>query len=170
MKKFLFALAVLSGLAFSSFAQTKTDDGNKFSIGVEPGIPVGNISNFYSFVIGGSLKYERTLNQQAAFTLSAGYSSFIGKSGTIGGISFKSTSAGFVPVKAGLKCYITDAFYGEGQLGAVFSTQSGGGTAFVYAPGIGYKFSPNVDLGVRYEGWSKDGTIGQIAFRLAYNF
>src|ERR1700761_3545357 len=108
MRKFLFALTVLSGFAFSSFAQTKTDDGNKFSIGVEAGLPVGNISNSYGFVIGGSLKYDLALSQQAAFTVSAGYSSFMGKTYTVSGISFKPAAAGFIPLKAGLKYYFDD--------------------------------------------------------------
>jgi hypothetical protein len=49
--------------------------------------------------------------------------------------------------------------------------QDGGGTAFLYAPGIGYMLDGGFEAGVRYEGWSKsDGTISQIALRLAYNF
>ena len=63
------------------------------------------------------------------------------------------------------------AFFLEGQLGVVFSTESGGGSAFAYAPGIGYTFDGGFEAGVRYEGWPKDGfTTSQIGFRLAYRF
>lgn len=165
MKKIILSLIVLSGLAVNSFAQS--NDGGKFSIGVEAGLPVGDASNGYNFVIGGSLKYEQPIADALAFTLTAGYSSFQGKTVAVLG---KIPAAGFVPVKAGLKIGIADAFYGEAQLGAAFSTQSGGGTAFAYSPGIGYKFSDNVDLGVRYEAWSHNGTVGQLAARLAYSF
>jgi hypothetical protein len=164
MKKVLFTLMVLSGFAMSSFAQS--NDGGKVSIGIEAGLPVGDASNGYNFVIGGSLKYEQPIADALAFTLTAGYSSFQGK--TVAG--FKVPAAGFVPVKAGLKVGFSDAFYGEAQLGAAFSTQSGGGTAFAYSPGIGYKLSSNVDLGVRYEAWSHNGTLSQVAARLAYSF
>jgi hypothetical protein len=166
MKKILLTLAVLGGVVLGSFAQSKSDGGGKFSLGLEAGLPVGSTSTFYNFVIGGSLKYDMPIATGTAFTVSAGYSSFMGK--TIG--ATKVASAGFVPFKAGLKYWFADAFYGEAQVGAVFSTQSGGGTAFAYSPGIGYKFSDAVDLGIRYEAWSKNGTTGQIGARLAFSF
>jgi len=166
MKKILLAVALIAGVSVGSFAQSKSEDGGKFSIGVEAGIPVGDISNGYNFVIGGSLKYAQPIADATAFTISAGYSSFMGK--TISG--FKIPSAGFVPVKAGIKYNFAEAFYGEAQIGAAFSTESGGGTFFAYSPGIGYNFGGGVDLGVRYEGWAHNGTISQIAARLAYSF
>ncbi|MES2426920.1 MAG: hypothetical protein V4560_08085 [Bacteroidota bacterium] len=166
MKRILLTLAVLGAAVCSSFAQSKSDGGGKFSVGVEAGIPVGDVSNAYNFVIGGSLKYAQPIASDVAFTISAGYSSFMGK--TVAG--FKVPSAGFVPVKAGIKYNFAEAFYGEAQLGAAFATQSGGGTAFAYSPGIGYNFGGGVDLGVRYEGWSHNGTVSQIAARLAYSF
>jgi hypothetical protein len=163
MKKVLLATILFVGVAVSSFAQSK--DG-KFSVGVEAGVPVGNASNAYNFVIGGSLKYDLPIATSTNFTVSAGYSSFLGK--TI--VTVKIPAAGFVPLKAGIKYFFASTFYGEGQLGAAFSTQSGGGTAFAYSPGIGFQFSKNVDLGVRYEAWSKNGTTSQVAARLAYSF
>ena len=164
MKKILLATMLFVGVAVSGFAQKK--GGSNFSVGVEAGIPVGTTSNAYSFVIGGSLKYEAPIATGTNFTLTAGYSSFQGK--TIG--TYKVPAAGFVPVKAGIKYFFADAFYGEAQLGAAFSTQSGGGTAFAYSPGIGYKFSDVIDLGVRYEAWSKNGTTSQIGARLGFSF
>jgi hypothetical protein len=167
MKRILLTLAVLGGVVCSSFAQSKSDGGGKFSIGLEAGLPVGDASTYNSFVIGGSLKYAQPIASDLAFTISAGYSSFMGK--TVGGVKFGST--GFVPVKAGIKYNFAEAFYGEAQLGASFGTASGSKTGFAYAPGIGYNFGGGVDLGVRYEGWSySGGTISQIAARLAYSF
>jgi hypothetical protein len=163
MKKVLLATMLFVGIAVSGFAQK---GGSDFSVGLEAGLPIGSTSNAYSFVIGGSLKYEAPIATATNFTLSAGYSSFQGK--TVLGV--KIPSAGFIPVKAGIKHYFDGAFYGEAQLGAAFSTQSGGGTAFAYSPGIGYKFSDVIDLGVRYEAWSKNGTTSQIAARLGFSF
>jgi len=162
MKKVLLATLLFVGVAATSFAQ----DGGKFSVGVEAGLPVGSTSNAYNFVIGGSLKYDLPIVEATNFTISAGYSSFQGK--TVGG--FKFPAAGFVPVKAGIKYFLAESFYGEAQVGAAFSTQKNGGTAFAYSPGIGYKFSDVVDLGVRYEAWSKNGTTSQIAARLGFSF
>lgn len=165
MKKVLLATLLFVGVAVSGFAQSK--DG-KFSVGVEAGIPVGSVSNAYNFVIGGSLKYDLPIAASTNFTISAGYSSFQGK--TLPAPFGKVPAAGFIPVKAGIKYFFAPEFYGEAQLGAAFSTQSGGGTAFAYSPGIGYKFSDVVDLGVRYEAWSNNGTVGQVAARLGFSF
>lgn len=171
MKKFLFALVLLSGAALSSFAQSSSSTG-KFSIGLEAGLPVGDIKDAGGkLFIGGSLKYDHPIATGTFFTISAGYTSLSFKEVTVPGLgTIKPGSVGFVPVKAGIKYFLAESFYGEAQLGAAFSTESGGGTAFAYAPGIGYVLGGGVDLGVRYEGWSKNGTVSQVAARLAYSF
>lgn len=164
MKKLALILTVLCGLSVTSFAQSA-----KTSIGFEAGLPVGDAKNVYDAVIGGSLKYDLPIATSTYFTISAGYSAFLTNDVTE---AFTGKSSfGFVPVKAGIKYFFDQGFYGEGQLGAVFSTQNNGGTAFAYAPGIGYAFPGGFDLGARYEGWSKDGgTTGQATLRLAFNF
>ncbi|MBL4677771.1 MAG: hypothetical protein JKY70_16450 [Mucilaginibacter sp.] len=164
MKKLLFVLAIIAGTAFTASAQTNSSTGH-FSIGFDGGFPIGDAGDVYSVALGGNLKYEHPVAPSTFVTISGGYTSFKIKDDFGGG------SNGFIPVKAGLKYYFTgEGFYGEGQLGAVFSTESGGGTAFAYAPGIGYTVEGGFDLGVRYEGWSRNGTLSQIGFRVAYNF
>jgi hypothetical protein len=169
MKKFLFALVILVSAVFSSHAQS-SKDGGKFSIGLEAGLPIADFNKTHTFAIGGSVKYDQPVGANTFVTLSAGYSSFRGKEGI--------RSFGFVPVKAGIKYFFNQGFFGEGQIGAAFSTQGGagggnaigGGTAIAYAPGFGYSFNRNIEVGVRYEAWYKDGTISQIGLRLAYKF
>jgi hypothetical protein len=172
MKTFLLTLAVLGGVTFSCFAQKA--DIHKFSIGIDAGVPVGTASNISTFTIGGSLKYDQPIAEKLCFTVSAGYTYFPYKNDiTSANLGYIKTNSGegYIPLKAGIKYFITDTFYGEGQLGASISTASGGGTFFAYAPGVGYKFDTRADIGVRYEGWSKGGnTISQIAARLAYSF
>ncbi|WP_428330198.1 outer membrane beta-barrel protein [Mucilaginibacter sp.] len=168
MKKFLLALAVLGATAISSFAQTTSGTG-KFSIGVDAALPLGTASDVYSSGFGISLKYEVPIAINTDVTFSGGYEAFIVKSDVKNAFGTKS-SYGFVPIKAGLKYYFNQGFFGEAQLGAAFSTESGGGTAFAYSPGIGYTFTSGFEAGVRYEGWSKDGTFDQVALRLAYRF
>lgn len=169
MKKFLLALVLLSGAALSSFAQSSSSTG-KFSIGVEAGLPLGDAKNSSNFVIGGSLKYDHPIAENTFITGSAGYNKFIYKS------DFKDFGSFYaIPVKVGLKYFFAESFYGEAQLGAAFMNEkfegeSANATAFAYSPGIGYVLGGGVDLGVRYEGWSKNGTISQISARLAYSF
>lgn len=170
MKKFLLTLVAIGGFALAGFAQS-TNDASKFSIGVDAGIPVGSTSDFFSFVIGGSLKYEMPVATSTAFTLSAGYSSFMGKTITIAGSSAKVNAVGFVPLKAGIKYHFAESVYGEAQVGASIGTKSGSKTGFIYAPGIGFDVGGGIDIGVRYEGWSySGGTTSQVAARIAYSF
>jgi hypothetical protein len=164
MKKILLALFILGATAFSSFAQSK--DGGKFSIGFEAGLPVGDAHHFYNSVLGGSLKYELPIAESTLFTISGGYNSF--KIKDVFGIDFGSIGA--IPVKAGIKYYIQQGFFAEGQVGAAFYTGDADGTAFVYSPGIGYTFDGGFEAGVRYEGWSNHGTISQVGLRVAYRF
>jgi hypothetical protein len=176
MKKLLLTLAAVCGIAFGSLAQTtaastpaySVTTGTKFSVGAEAGLPVGQASDGYSTVLGGSVKLELPTSSRTYFTLSAGYSAFLLKS-EFKGIGIPSSS-GFVPIKAGLKYYSEGNFFIEGQLGIVFSTESGGGHAFIYSPGIGYSFNNGFEAGVRYEAWVNDGTVGQMSLRLAYRF
>lgn len=168
MKKVLLVLGILSGVAVNSFAQTSSEKKGAFSIGVEAGLPLGSTGDFYNLVVGGSLKYEHPVAENTLITGSAGYNAFLTKS------EFKDfgakSSYGAIPVKAGVKQLFGSGFFGEAQLGAAFSTESGGGTAFIYAPGVGYNFSKNVDAGIRYEAWSDNGTIKQLGLRVGFKF
>ena len=173
MKTQLLTLLFADGIAISGFAQSKSDSlssvkhGTKFSIGAEAGVPVGDASTGYNLVLGGSAKIELPTSSETYFTLSAGYNAFFLKS-MFKGIGVSSTS-GFVPLKAGLKVY-TDNFFVEAQAGIVFSTESGGGHAFAWSPGIGYTLHNGLEFGARYEGWTNGGTTGQISARIAYRF
>jgi hypothetical protein len=171
MKKLFLTLALLGGVIFSCLAQTtttSTKQESKFSIGVDAGLPTGTAADVYNFAIGGSLKYDVAAATDLFVTFSAGYEAFLVKS-SLTSLGAKSSS-GFIPLKAGLKYYFSEGFFGEAQVGAAISTESGGGTAFAYAPGIGYSFDGGFEVGARYEGWSKNGTIGQAALRVAFSF
>lgn len=169
MRKILLLTTLLASTVFASFAQTsRSKDEGKFSIGLEGGLLVGDASNFYNAAIGASVKYEYPIATSTYFTISAGYTALLTKS-ALKDEGFKS-SYGTVPLKAGIKYYIQNGFFAEGQLGAAFYTESGGGTAFAYSPGIGYTFDGGFEAGVRYEAWSKNGTTSQVALRLAYRF
>jgi hypothetical protein len=171
MKKILFALTVLSIISLNSFAQTNKH--GKFSVGLEGGLPVGNVKTTHSFAAGASLKYDLPIANNTAFTASAGYTFLEGKN--IPGYSdyapYKEGALKFIPVKGGIKYNMIQGLYAEAQVGAALSVTNDYKIAFVYAPGIGYNFGDKVDFGVRYEGWSiSSGVIGQIAARLAYSF
>ena len=172
MKKVSLLAGLIVSVATASFAQkSQSFTSGKFSIGIDPGIPVGSSSDFSSFVLGADIKYSLPAAQNFDISLSAGYSVFLGKSVDIGGSSFDYSDLKAFPVKLAGR-YNFDGrtgFFGEFGVGAAF-IQDGGGTAFVYAPGIGYTLDGGFEVGARYEGWAKSGTVGQIGFRLAYTF
>jgi hypothetical protein len=174
MKKLLLTLIILSGITKCCFAQDVTTapakpsgSGVKFNIGAEAGLPVGDVSSVYSFIIGGSVKAEIPTATRTFLTLSAGYNSWLVKSDLKG---LFGSSEGFVPLKAGIKYYAEENFFLEGQAGIVFSTETGGGHAFVFSPGIGYTFSGGFEAGLRYEGWSNGGTTSQLGLRVGFRF
>jgi hypothetical protein len=175
MKKLLFAFAVFAGPTLSGFAQTTTStsssakEGGKFSIGLEAGLPVGDVATaLYSTVIGGSLKYEIPTSTSTYLTLNAGYNAFLTKSylKDLGAPS----SSGFVPLKAGIKGYTGGGFFLEGQAGVVFSTDSGGGKSFAWSAGFGYTFKGGFEAGLHYEDWTNTPAVGQAGLRIAYRF
>jgi hypothetical protein len=172
MKKALLLLTVLCGLSISSFAQSS--QGGKWNIGIDAGIPLGDMNNISNFAIGASVKYEHPIATSTFVTLSAGYQRFLYTSDikdALKAFGIDKSGEGLIPVKAGLKHYFSPGFFGEAQAGAAFSTESGGGTSFVYAPGIGYTFTSGFEAGIRYEGYSQDGgNQGQAALRLSYRF
>lgn len=171
MKKIILTLALLGGVFAGAFAQ-QTDPG-KFSVGLEAGLPLGAYRNFSTFTVGGSVKYALPIAANTSITGSAGYVYFPYRgdvTSAIVGYAKTNSGEGFIPLKAGVKYYFSNLFYGEAQLGASIAAQSGGGTYFAYSPGVGYQFDTHADIGIRYEGWSNNNTISQVAVRLAYSF
>jgi hypothetical protein len=158
MKRLFFVLAITTIVGTSANAQSKP----AISIGVDAGIPT---TSGYSFVIGGSLQGDFKVADELALTLSAGYKSWQIKKDFGGG------SAGLIPVLGGVKYYFTPIVYGSGQLGISFSTESGGGSAFTYAPGVGFKVSKNFDILAKYTGMSSNGiNTDEVGVRAAYAF
>jgi hypothetical protein len=174
MKKLLFVVAVIA-ISTGAFAQDKkkSSSESKFtgSIGVDAALPIGTFGDIYSFGIGGTLEGEYMAASSVGITLNAGYIDFIGKTVTIGGQSFKYASAGLVPVMAGIKYHITGGPYIHAQAGAGFGTQTGAGTSFAYAGGLGYDFVKTVGAEVKYQAYSNNGaSSGTVALRVYYTF
>lgn len=172
MKKSILALLVLALFAVKASAQK-----SKFNIGLEGAIPVGNASNAYSWGFGVSGKLEVPIAQSTYFTANAGFTSMQLTSDIKAVFKYLGqdiSSRNFIPVEVGARYYFVPHFYGEGQVGAAFCTAKGAGTAFAYTPGVGFAFplagGDAIDLGVRYEAWDKDGTLGFMGVRVAYKF
>ena len=170
MKKIFLAI---TGIAFFSgaFAQKETDNSFRFSVGPEIGFATGDFNITHSVGIGATVQGEFNVFTGTNLTLTTGYISYAGKSA---GSGIKYKAAGILPLKAGVKYFLSEGFYGAAQLGAGFFN-NGGGTAFAYTPMLGYEFNTKsgkaVDASFKYDGYSiNKATLGSIGFRLAYRF
>jgi len=176
MKKAILSLLTIATLSYSASAQS--NNGNaKLSVGAELAIPTGNLSLIQSLGYGGSLQGEFKVAESLKITGSAGYLTFAYKKEIKDGFKeagIELENQAGIPVKAGAKYYFGKVFYGAAELGAAFSTNKGAGTAFVYTPTVGISLplseKNNLDLGVRYESWSYEGTSSFIGIRAAYAF
>lgn len=175
MKKILLSLALVAGLGLAANAQTKDPamNGSKIGVGADFAFPMGNFGDFADFGVGGSLNFQAPIANKLNFVGEAGYLSFTGKEIGNTGVKFPSVAA--IPLKAGVRFFLAENFYAQGQLGAAFATgDNANGTAFVYAPSLGVEFpvadKMAIDFGARYEGWSKNGTSSFIGLRAALNF
>jgi hypothetical protein len=171
MKKLFLALTILTIGATSLMAQNGTSTPINFSIGAEASLPIGNFQDVYSFGLGATLQGEYKPANELGLTLNAGYINYFGKNISFGGVTIDAGDFGVIPFLAGVKFYFSPKLYGHGQLGAAFSTTSGGGTSFAYTPGVGFILSKNVDVLVKFVGYSQNGsTLNSLGARLAYNF
>ena len=170
--KRLFLLSAIAGVfAFSSVsAQTKDPamSGQKLGVGVDFALPTGRFNDFYKVGYGGSLQFQTPIIEKLNFTASAGYLNF-----KVKGDSFPGGYYDVIPVKAGVRYFLAENFYAGAEAGAAIGLGKGESN-FIYTPNIGVEFpvanKSTIDLGVRYESWSHNGTARFFGFRLAYNF
>ena len=177
MKKLILSLAIIAIGVSSVSAQTKKKEASKdkdfkFSVGLEAALPLGTFGDAYSFGIGGTVQADYTVADKFAITLNTGYIDYLGKTVTIGGVSYKYASYGIVPLLAGAKYHFTEGLYGSAQLGLSFGTGAGGGSNFTYVPGIGYNITKDFDVLLKYVGMSSKGggSSSSIGLRVAYTF
>src|ERR1700712_1102701 len=95
-----FKIAAIA-LAFSAFAfgakaqtttstttSTTTPTGIRYSIGVDAGLPTGNLSDSYNWSIGGSLQADiPVIGNQLFVTVNAGYNNIFGKNNVVDNFS-----------------------------------------------------------------------------------
>lgn len=169
MKKTTKILAsAVAALAIFFSVNANAQDTRKFGIGLNVGIPTGDA---WGVALGGDLRYQFDVSKQLSIPITAGFTNWMGKE--IGNTNVDFPDYSYIPVKAGLKYFFNDSgagLYGLAEAGAAFTTGSYSGTNFVFSPALGYAWSNGLDLGVKYEGISNNGTEGYVGLRLAYGF
>jgi hypothetical protein len=189
MKKLLFLIAIVCVTSLSASAQFYPSA--KFNIGIDGGVPLGTVSNYYSGTAGISFQYQFPLGLSPVnVVLSTGYMGYFTDSGYGGyydggyggGAYYSGDVASFIPVEAGLKFYFNRHIFIEGDAGVSFNINSntsyytGSETAFIYAPSVGYAMpvgfsKTSVELSLRYESrLETDWGYNQLALRAAFCF
>jgi hypothetical protein len=169
MKKLLL-LILLSVIYIHAHAQ---DDNNTvaLSVGPELAFPARSV---YNIGYGASLKVEIPLAEKFSLTATGGISSFHYKGAFTNTFGEQKTGR-FIPLKIGTRYNIGPGVFFEAELGDVIETRNNLDKpnrnlfAFSLGPVFLIKLSDKqaVDLGVRYEQWSKN-TLQQTAIRVAY--
>ena len=158
--------------AVALFFTTSVNAQTKLGIGLNVGAPTSDASDAYSVAVGVDARLQFDVSKQISIPVTTGYTTFIGKN-DVGGV-YDVPNFGFIPVKAGVKVFFNDSgsgLYGLAELGAAFGVTNGSGTSFIYSPALGYSWSNGLDLGLKYEGLSRNSaTVGQVAVRVAYGF
>jgi len=175
MKKLLLLLTLLCVFSISLFAQSSSSaKTGKWNFGLDLGLPLGDLHDAYSSVIGASVKYEYPLSTSTFVTLSAGYNRYLFTDYLKQ--YFKSfgenrTSKGMIPIKIGVKHYFGGNLFVDGQIGREYSTQKNGGSSFIYAPGVGYTFKNGFEAGVSFNGYRENNSNSSVAaLRLGFRF
>lgn len=171
------AAAALTGVALfigtNVKAQTTPASKLRFGIGLEAGAPTGSIHNGLggsNFELGGTARLQYGTSDRLALMLTSGYYNFFGKSYDLGGLHYDGSSAGLVPVKAGLKAFFSNNLYFSAEAGAGFEMDGAKNTKLILSPGLGWA-NQKWDIGVRYEDFSGQSTnYGLVGLRLAYGF
>jgi hypothetical protein len=165
MKTILIALGVFLGTTIYYYGQT---GNNQIGVGAEGDFLMGSYSSAYNVGFGGNLKGLFGVGQSGQISLTAGYSSFSSKSGTI----FAGQTLSLVPILAGYRYNTSNGFYGEPQIGVgILTTKVPGAsysqTNFAGSLNVGY-VTNGFDVSLRY--YTEGDVISMFAIRLGYNF
>lgn len=162
-------LILFLSLAFlTGFSQPPArSSAPQIGLGLDLGLP---FTEGYGSLIGGLVRLEYPLSSDLSATASLGYSrlAYDKDLRELLDALGESKSEGVVPLKAGLRKYLSSPIYLQGEVGLAIAD----GTSFILSPRIGYaKATKKGSLGanVRYELWTNDGSIHFLALGLEYN-
>jgi hypothetical protein len=154
VKKIILSIAIFCAFIYTQAQDAAKSSKLKWSLGVEPSVPVGNFHNFSGFGLGGSLQAE-IKPSRIGITLNGSFIDYFGK--TNKGVEYPDFK--YIPVLAGLKYYMSGKSFLHGEAGPGFGT-NGLGTNFWYGAGIGFNMGRSMVTEFKYTGWKQ----GEIAY------
>ena len=172
MKKIILTVAAVFALTFANAQAKKESKGGDseggFKLGINVGLPLGNIKDAYSLTYGLDVAYLWPVADGFKAGVTSGFINYAAKSEfkDIGG---KDTS--FVPVAATGQYSFSENIFGGLDLGyAVAVAPSGAVGGFLYQPKVGYQ-TEKIEVYLGYKGISANGgTASSLNLGFAYKF
>lgn len=166
MKKIIFTLA----LVFAMGAANAQEEGG-LKLGINAGIPMGDIKDTYSLGLGLDLAYLWPVADKFQAGIATGYSHYMGKEIETGFGTVEVEDAGFLPIAATAHFSFSDNIFAAMDLGyGIGVAPSGNDGGFLYQPKFGYQ-STTIEVYAGYKGISLDGgTFSSVNFGLNYKF
>lgn len=150
MKKLLLLIAIV-GTGFTANAQ--------FNVGVNLGLPTGDISNVSSFSFGVEANYLFEVSDELKVGPTVSYVHFVGKSIDLVGFGpIDTPNISFMPVGAAARYGVSDKFVLGADLGLAIGVSNASGSDFFYRPMVGYNVSEKIMVQASYMGIATEGT------------
>jgi hypothetical protein len=162
-KSFCFVLLMMNMFVLKAQNGHAYTQGFRLSAGATLAIPSSNLS-LWGIGLGADLMMQYGVAERLALTGDIGLTNLF---------SVKEIEDyRIVPIRIGARYFATDKIYLAAKTGVGFLKVKGveGATALAYTVGAGYMAGRHIDLGLAYDGYSKNGTIGLVAIRLGYFF
>jgi hypothetical protein len=160
----------------TAHAQSVPKSKWRFGIGADGLLPVGSFRNAVNAGIGLTPRLQYGIADNLALTFTSGFYHFFTKpiylpQGVLGAGERMQNDLDIIPVKFGIKAFVSSNIYLGAEVGAGFEVDNGGGDSkLIASPGIGYA-SKKWDVGLRYESFSGQGrNYGLLGLRVAYGF
>lgn len=163
-------LAVLIFVSLGGYAQHTPKGEWQLAFGAETGLPSGRMKKYSDFELGATVRAQYGLSEHFILTFTSGYYNFFSKKIEVPGQGIiKPRDIGIIPLKVGIKSFLTNRFYVAAEAGAGYETP-GGAVKVILSPGIGYATS-SWDIGLRYENFTEThSNFGMTTLRLARGF
>lgn|SRR5690606_25457664 len=130
MKKLILLLA----LVFTGFT---TVFGQGVKLGINAGLPVGDISDASNFQVGADVSYLYPATDMFSLGGLIGYSHFFMEDIDLPGVPDR-TDASFLPIAASARFGFSDFLFVGGDLGYAVGLSDGNDGGFYYRPKVGY--------------------------------
>lgn len=127
-----------AAMTILSIASGYSQEGN-FTVGINGGIPVGDLEEFTTFNLGADLAYRFEVAEQFEIGGLVGYSHFFGDSGGDDDLSWEVDDVQFLPVAASAR-FKMNSFFAGADIGYAIGINEGNDGGFYYRPHAGYNF------------------------------